>query len=252
MVKAKVKSVKKKRSTSITTKVSSPKVKKILQLHNMVFPAKCILFIAVIFISYRYDFESDSMPYQDLYTILLASIFLLIKPSPFFTLMKKFSHPKAMFFLVYITFVLPAIIFGNTKYKDWDNAQFIKGLARDFPELVAQIEAETGLDLEVKTDCMITSEKSGNGVNVCQFTYGKNPVSEENLNIAYGVVEKSNDYKKIRAYNNQEGYIYSYRNYDSCEFRSVGHIYASCTFTVREANAGLTNKASNNSSLLDK
>ncbi len=231
MVKAKVKSVKKKRSTSITTKVSSPKVKKILQLHNMVFPAKCILFIAVIFISYRYDFESDSMPYQDLYTILLASIFLLIKPSPFFTLMKKFSHPKAMFFLVYITFVLPAIIFGNTKYKDWDNAQFIKGLARDFPELVAQIEVKTGLDLEVKTDCMITSEKSGNGVVQCEIGYS----SEKEVRNISNVFNNNMQFIKHDKPENITGYRFTYRNIDSCYFDDLS-ANGVCYFTVRSSN----------------
>lgn len=230
----------KKKSNSVGNKHdATAKTQKYIRFRPTFFQAKVLLFIAAIFVSYRYDFESDSVPYQDIYTILIASMFMLAKPSPYYRLMKRFSYPKVMAVLVYATFIFPTLVYAHTAYKDWDNAQLIKGLARDFPELVQQINDATGLHLEVKTNCMTTTEKSGNGVRTCEFVTGQSIIENQTLSEMLKIIDNNGKFLKHKQYDNLEGYTYKYRNKAICDFRSVDRAYASCVLAIRDKNIKL-------------
>lgn len=146
------------------------------------------------------------------------------------------SH-KLIVFLSLLVLLFPAS-FIYEKYLDWDNAQMIKGIARDFPELVKQIEAETGLDLEEKSDCMTTSEKFSAGVKTCEFLYTFTGASKELISNTFQIVEKSKNFERKREYKNSQGYIFNYRNKESCSFNS-NSIIGSCVIGIRDANTAL-------------
>ena len=125
------------------------------------------------------------------------------------------------------------------RYKDWDNAHMIKGLARDFPELVRQIEEATGLDLETKTDCMTSSEKYTSGVKTCELAYGLQTKDEALITKAFSVVENNENFVKSIQYENKEGYYFKYQRKQSCSFASTESVYGSCIIGVREKNIEL-------------
>jgi hypothetical protein len=152
----------------------------------------------------------------------------------FFTLLR--TH-KLVVFLLLVLALFPAS-YGYEKYKDWDNAQFIKGIAQDFPELVTDIEAATGLDLEEKTDCMITTEKFSSGVRTCELFFGLQ-ASQEDVDKAFSVISSNDKFKQDRQGENGLGYYYKYRNKDSCSFLNTGRIAGSCIFAIRDANIQL-------------
>lgn len=151
------------------------------------------------------------------------------------------SH-KLIVFLSLLVLLFPAS-FIYEKYLDWDNAQMIKGIARDFPELVKQIEAETGLDLEEKTDCMTTSEKFSAGIKLCELTA---KITEQNNSVGEKfkkALSKNDNYKVKNEYENKSGNFISYRGEKVCglglEARGSGIYSVVCTFGIREANASL-------------
>jgi hypothetical protein len=150
------------------------------------------------------------------------------------------SH-KLIVFLSLLVLLFPAS-FVYEKYLDWDNAQMIKGLASDFPELVEQIETETGLDLEEKSDCMTTSEKFSAGVKNCEFEFYGIDETETQTKQAYSIVEKNSKFEKNVIFENKEGYTYNYRNKESCSFANTKGIYGSCVVGVRDANVVLSKK----------
>lgn len=238
MAKTTAKTVKKKSHSVGKKHDATAKTQKYIRFRPTFFQAKVLLFIAVIFVSYRYDFESDSVPYQDIYAVLIASMFMLARPSPYYRLMKRFSYPKVMAILVYATFIFPTLVYAHTAYKDWDNAQLIKGLTRDFPELVQQINDATGLHLEVKTNCMTTTEKSGNGVRTCEFVYEANSINDNVVVEVNKIIEKNTNFNKSKIYENGNGYLYNYRHKESCSFNNKG-VYGSCLIGVREKNTEL-------------
>ncbi len=150
------------------------------------------------------------------------------------------SH-KLVFFLSVLVLLFPAT-YANERYKDWDNAQMIKGLARDFPELVTQIEEVTGLDLETKTDCMTSSEKYTRGVKTCELAYGLQTDDEVQIRKAFSVVESNDNFVKKEIGENEKGYRFSYRNKNGCSFVSKGSVYGSCIIGVREKNTDLASQ----------
>lgn len=134
------------------------------------------------------------------------------------------------------------VVFGfmaYDKYQDWDNAQMIKGLARDYPLLIAEVEQETGLNLEIQSNCMTTQEKYGSGVNTCELLTRMSNVPQEAMDKLIKVSESSNSFKKSKIYENSEGYNYAYRNKNSCEVRYQEYVYISCITAVRDANKQL-------------
>ncbi len=148
---------------------------------------------------------------------------------------------KLITFLLLLVLLFPAS-FVYEKYLDWDNAQMIKGLAHDFPELVAQIEAETGLDLEESNNCMTTSEKFSDGVKVCEFIFYGVDETQEQVDEVFSVVSTNKNFIKNKIYQNQEGYRFNYRNKEACSFRMKEQIYGNCTIGVRELNVVLLKK----------
>ncbi len=146
------------------------------------------------------------------------------------------SH-KLIVFLLLIVLLFPAN-FAFNKYKDWDNAQLIKGLARDFPALTAEIEQATGLDLEEKNDCMTTTEKFSSGVRTCELAFGLQAPLDD-VTKAASVIESSRNFDKLSTTLTERGGRYNYRNKESCTFSSISPIYGSCVFAVREANVKL-------------
>ncbi len=221
----------------------SKKQKKLIVIYSLLkqhfFLLKILLALVLVLVSYRYSLPIDSFSEQGIYTLIVAFIFVLWKPSPLYSLVKRSSVPKLMWTLVFLTFVIPPLAYADTKYKDWDNAQMIKGLARDFPELVAQIEAETGLDLEEKTECMTTSEKFSSGVKLCEFLFYADGETEEQTVAVFEIVEKNPKFKKDVLFENQEGYTFKYRNKESCSFANKDGVYGSCVMGIREVNTGL-------------
>ena len=139
--------------------------------------------------------------------------------------------------ILIVILLLGALI--NHKYQDWDNAQMIKGLARDFPALVDEIEQATGLDLEVKYDCMQTQEKFTEGVVSCELLFFGVNESDNDAKEVFEVITAGKSFKKDKEFENKEGYKFLYRNKKSCSFTSKVDIYGSCVVGVREKNFDL-------------
>jgi hypothetical protein len=202
------------------------------------FLIKLVVSTLAVILSYRYPIPIDSFRNQEMLTLVVVSIFLIAKPSPYFTLMKKSSHPKLFAVLVYAALIFPGLVFVNTKYQDWDNAQMLKGLARDFPALVADIEQDTGLDLVVDTNCMTTSEKFSSGVRTCELRFGLQ-AGQEDIDRVFGIIKANKNFIKDKEYENRRGYRFNYRNNKSCSFNSSGLISGGCVIAVRDANVEL-------------
>ncbi len=152
---------------------------------------------------------------------------------------------KLVFFLLLLLF-LPLTSFVYNKYKDWDNAQLIKGLARDFPILVSEIEQATDLELEQKVDCSITTEKSSKGVRTCELSVGY--IGDEDIKeIVTQTVFSSNFYSKTEEFKYNDGFYIFYRGKNSCDIGfnlkgdlSKNSFALTCITAVREANIDLT------------
>lgn len=155
---------------------------------------------------------------------------------------KQITHPKLIIFLV-VLLIIPAVMFSYNKYKDWDNAQLIKGLARDFPALVSEIEQATGLELEQKVDCSITTEKFSSGVRTCELYASATNTLSEKMEEAKQAVISSTRLSSPEEYMNNKGYSLQYREKKSCGIglgaRGSGILSFSCITAVREANIDL-------------
>lgn len=152
----------------------------------------------------------------------------------FFNIIKK--H-KLLTFLIILLFI-PVVNFFYVRYENWDNAQMIKGLAKDFPQLVQDIERATGLDLEIKSDCSTTTEKFSGGVKSCELSV-VGLANESQISKYTQALESSSNFKKSSLFSNKEGYHFTYRNNNSCEFRYIGTIYGNCITAVKDANKDL-------------
>lgn len=148
------------------------------------------------------------------------------------------SHKLIVVLLLFLM-IFP-VSFAYNYYKDWDNAQMIRGLAKDFPALVAEVATATGLDLEIKTDCSVTQEKFSEGVNTCELSIGY--VGVENADKVIGEKVKNNKmFSSIEELKVNEGFYAFYRNKKSCNvyFASNDRFNVSCIAAVREANIDL-------------
>jgi len=144
---------------------------------------------------------------------------------------------KLVVILLILVLIFPAN-YAYSYYKDWDNAQMIKGLAQDFPALVSEIESATGLNLEIKADCSITQEKFSEGVKTCAVGAGGNTNMNEKV--------KSILVKKLTLISEENDTIeYSYRGNNSCLYKyfeetaSGSRFYVECITAVNEANIDL-------------
>ncbi|MCA9346809.1 hypothetical protein KC960_04930 [Candidatus Saccharibacteria bacterium] len=152
----------------------------------------------------------------------------------FFNIIKK--H-KLLTFLIILLFI-PVVNFFYVRYENWDNAQMIKGLAKDFPQLVQDIEKATGLELEIKSDCSTTTEKFNNGVKTCEISIAK-VTDEAKLNNAVSVVTSSKLISSSKLAESNMGYRIYYRNKYSCSLSKGPTIYLSCITAVKDANKKL-------------
>lgn len=146
------------------------------------------------------------------------------------------SH-KLVVALIVLVLIFPAS-YAYNYYKDWDNAQMIKGLAKDFPALIAEVESATGLDLEIKTDCSITQEKFSEGVKTCAVGTGGNTTRDEDIRKIWN--------KSLTELSGTNGaFEYAYRGKNSCLYKffaetaSGSRFYIECITAVREANIDL-------------
>lgn len=153
------------------------------------------------------------------------------------------SH-KLIIFLILLTLIFPTS-YTYGKFKDWDNAQLIKGLARDFPALVADIEQATGLDLEIKSNCSTTTEKFSNGVKTCEVSVAKATVPEK-VEKGISAVTNSPTISSSTLVENKRGFEIKYRNKNSCTLSNGSTIYLSCITAVREANIKLAQESFSN------
>ena len=162
--------------------------------------------------------------------------------------LKNIYRPKGKLKKLRIVFSL-AIIIGlysilSPIYKDWDNAQFLKGIAVDFPALVEQIEQETGLELEIKNGCFTTQEKFGEGKSSCSLDVENigYPGSNE---IIRKIVLESESFREAQLAERADGYWIEYRSRLSCTLAfnyidEVEHLFGfECVFAIREANQQL-------------
>lgn len=151
---------------------------------------------------------------------------------------KKLISQHKLLFILLLMLAIPSVPFIYNKYKDWDNAQLIKGLAKDFPALVEEVEHATGLELDQRTDCSITTEKLGSGVRTCELSVSGTG-DEESLVSAFQIFKNADKFPVRSLFQNGEGYNTSYRNKNSCSFRTQGRVYSTCITAVREANIEL-------------
>lgn len=155
-------------------------------------------------------------------------------------LKKHITHPKLIVFLL-ILLALPAFSFAYNKYKDWDNAQFIKGLARDFPALVEEMKKTTGLELKAESSCSTTQEKYGDGVRTCEFTVGyrgQDNIEQAIKNVPF--IDKGFEIYE-GGWGQKTGVRMLYRSKKSCSlwFASSDRFHMSCVIGVRDANVDL-------------
>lgn len=151
------------------------------------------------------------------------------------------SQHKLVAFCV-IILLLALTIVGRHKYLDWDNAQMARGLARDFPELVALIERTTGDEIDITSSCHETQEKFAAGVRTCELSAVKINASVNRMN-AHAEVQKSPIFKYIHDRKTPNAFKMKYRNTTSCTFgvdsdgdRTIG---VSCLIGIREPNERL-------------
>jgi len=154
------------------------------------------------------------------------------------TIKATIRHHKLLSFLILII-ILIATNYGYIKYQDWDNAQLIKGLARDFPALVDQIERETGLNLSKRSDCSTTTEKFGDGVRTCELLVGDTGSSNEQTIKSAEVVMNTEGFKSTEYNPISKAHRVSFDSSNACTVAAEGTIYISCITAVREANIEL-------------
>ena len=167
--------------------------------------------------------------------------------SRFKTIKATIRHHKLLSFLILII-ILIATNYGYIKYQDWDNAQLIKGLARDFPLLVDQIERETGLNLSKRSDCSKTTEKFSGGVRTCELlvvrtTVGDRSGSERLMSIVLEDPSFAARDRFASESEDKEGYNIKYRQKKACQVaigtRGENSAVFHCITAVREANIEL-------------
>ena len=141
-------------------------------------------------------------------------------------------------FVASLLLLIPINYYASNAYSDWDNAQLIKGLARDFPLIVDEVNAETGLDLEYVIDCSTTQEKFSSGVNICSLISNKFNYTDtaEIKNIIQG---SSSRFIAGKRFKNEKGDQMNYRNKNICSFLYIGGYSFECTFAVNDANIEL-------------
>jgi hypothetical protein len=145
---------------------------------------------------------------------------------------------------VLIALVLVAIaslVFANYVYGNWSNKQLILGISEDFPELIAEIEQATGLELEIFSDCMQTTEKFTEGVKLCGITagLGSSDTTNSELKAMVEEVENNSNFTKKSSYRDGAGYNFAYQNFELCTINYLERVYIDCLIAPRAANEQL-------------
>ncbi len=163
------------------------------------------------------------------------------KPNPAKTpnnkVLKAIKSHKLVVSLFILVLMFPAN-YAYSYYKDWDNAQMIKGLAKDFPALVLEIESATGLDLETIIDCSITQEKFTEGVKTCELLVS-GIASQDKIEKSVDLVLSSSTFESSEYNSASKAHRVKYSGVNSCTLSNSGTVYFSCITAVREANIDL-------------
>ncbi len=158
------------------------------------------------------------------------------------SLNRHITHPKLIIFLL-ILLAIPGYAAFSNKYKDWDNAQMIKGLAKDFPELIAEAEEVSGIGLDIRADCMTTQEKFTSGVRTCELLVVAEEPDSARKDQFLAVVRSSSKFNAEEEYENGKGYHTYYRDKRACgvgiDARGEGTVSVSCLIGIRDANLEL-------------
>jgi hypothetical protein len=148
--------------------------------------------------------------------------------------------PPVLIALVFV--VIAALVFANYAYSNWSNKQLIVGISDDFPELIAQIEQATSLELEISSDCMQTTEKFTEGVKVCGITAFQGIEEADKYTIKQAVI-KSKRFAVDKEFDIQEGFYLDYKGVEcTVAFRSSNfnpRVVLTCLIAPRSANEQL-------------
>jgi len=144
---------------------------------------------------------------------------------------------KLVVILLILVLIFPAN-YAYSYYKDWDNAQMIKGLAQDFPALVSEIESATGLDLEIKADCSITQEKFSEGVKTCELRVSEKS-TQDNILKGEQILQNSESFGDIYTRDGEIGRTVMYRGSEGCTYSLIESLSFVCITAVNEANIDL-------------
>ena len=152
------------------------------------------------------------------------------KPNPSKTsnnkVLKAIKSHKLIVVLLLLVMFFP-ISFAYNYYKDWDNAQMIKGLAKDFPTLVAEVESVTGLKLEIKTDCSITQEKFSKGVKTCELLVSS-IASQDKIEKSVDLILGSSKFESSEYNSVSNAHRVKYSGANSCTLSNSESLYFSC------------------------
>ena len=159
---------------------------------------------------------------------------------------KKTTQEKLLDFIsnnklvVGVALVLVIVLgfFAYNSYKDWDNAQLIRGLSEDFPALVEEIEQATNLELEQNVNCSITTEKFSEGVRTCELSVAEN-APQQTIDFATESIKSSEVPSSVVLSESERTYQIAYRNKSACQISNQNSVYLVCVTAVREANVDL-------------
>ena len=152
---------------------------------------------------------------------------------------KYITHPKLIMFLVLLVALFLSSI-GYSAYKDWDNAQTIRGLARDFPGFVNEVQSAVGAGVDVSTNCHSTQEKFAEGVKTCELALGY--IGQAGVEPqATNALDRVDHFSVASGGGGKYGYGINYKGEDVCRlwFAAEDRLNFSCVTAVRDANIQL-------------
>ncbi len=152
--------------------------------------------------------------------------------------LKSYTRNPAL--MIGLVILLPLLgYFGYQKYLDWQNKQLIKGMAEDFPVLIASVEEAIDYPLEISSECLQTQEKFSEGVSLCGLLgYTEGEDSEDRLRAYSKLISENLTFEKKESYRDGAGYTHAYKNI-TCNFNYEENVRLDCAFGIREANKPL-------------
>ncbi len=196
----------------------------------------------------KYLNSIESIRYQDLMVMIPISAFLLIvKPSPYYGLTKRFKSPESIAVFLYIVLVVPGLLLLNVVYQDWDNRRMVHMLSKDFPSLVANIENSAGVELKIKTGCFKTQEKFSEGKKNCSISAWLGSEESKNIDKYFKQLDDSGLFDKI-VRENERAAESQPNKYATCNF-AKDRISIECIYVAKRNNSQLAKKILNEDTL---